>query len=550
MSSVSNSVFSEVLQEGKLCDVVVSVDNVEFKAHKIILCGCSSYFRNLFCSKPSTVYSFSSVSPNIWSLILEYAYTGSLVVTEENVLELLAAANRFTIKGILKASSDFLEQKLCVKNCISTWMSADLHNCSDLSQKAYLYILHHFEEVAGFSMEFPQLSVQQLLDFIEKDELNVREESAVFEAILRWIDHAPEERRGHIALLLSKVRLLVMSTESLIDTVSKNNLVRNNRSCLAMVIHVMETLQESNMERPLTYMRLPYNMLLAIGGWAKDFPTESIEVYNVRADRWVRLTNNGESPRAFHGCVYLNGFVYCIGGFDNFDYLRSVRKLSLVTRTWQEVGPMHSIRCYVSVAVLNGCILAMGGYDRYGQLNTAERYKPDTNQWTLIAPMHDQRSNANAATLHGKIYICGGFNGEEPLSSAECYDPHSNQWTLITPMETGLNGAAVIAYKDLIYVAGGFNGSRCVNSVAAYDPLSHSWRAMAPMKNSRSNFGIAVLEDQLYVVGGFENYGPTCTVECYDGKTNRWKSVQHMNLPCSTPSCCVVERSPYFSYLE
>lgn len=139
------------------------------------------------------------------SLILDYAYTGSVVVMEENVKELLAAADRFAVKGVLKASSDFLEQKLCVKNCISTWMLADVHNCPDLRQKAYLYILHHFEEVAGSSVEFVQLSVQQLAYFIEKDELNVRQEGAVFEAILHWIDHVPEERRGHMAVLLSKV---------------------------------------------------------------------------------------------------------------------------------------------------------------------------------------------------------------------------------------------------------------------------------------------------------------------------------------------------------
>ncbi|XP_062285987.1 kelch-like protein 10 [Scomber scombrus] len=545
MSTISNSVFSQVLLEGKLCDVVISVGNVEFQAHRIILCGCSSFFRNLFCTTPSEVYSFPDVPPNIMSLIMEYAYNSSVVVTEENVLGLLAAAHRFAIHGILSATSDFLEQKLCVENCIGTWMSAELYNCPDLRKKANLYILHHFEEVAGSSEKFLQLSVQQLAGLIKKDELNVRQESTVFEAILRWIDHNLEERKSHMAVLLSKVRLLVMSVNYLVDTVCKNNLVRTSLACVTMVSNAMKTLHESNMEKPLTCTRLPHTVLLTIGGWVKDCPTESVEIYDVRADRWVTLSNNGKAPRAFHGCVYLNGFVYCIGGFDNLSFLRSVRRLNLFTRSWQEVGPMNSVRCYVSVAVLNGCIYAMGGYDRFGQLNTVERYQPNANQWTMMAPMNDQRSNANATTLHGKIYICGGFNGEELLSSAECYNPQSNQWTMIASMGSGLNGAAVIAYKDLIYVVGGFNGVNCVNTVIAYDPVSHRWRAIPPMINSRSNFGIAVLEDQLYAVGGFENLGASHEVERYDG--NSWKSVQRLNIPCSTPSCCVVERNPYFS---
>lgn len=201
----------------------------------------------------------------------------------------------------------------------------------------------------------------------------------------------------------AKVRLLVMPVSYLIDTVCKNNLVRTSLACVAMVTNAMKTLHESNLEKPLSCTRLPHTVLLTIGGWVKDCPSESIELYDVRADYWLTLTKNGKSPRAFHGCVYLDGFIYCIGGFDNMSFLRSVRRLNLLTRIWEEAGPMNSVRCYVSVTVLDGCIYAMGGYDRLGQLNTAERYRPDTNQWSLIAPMNDQRSNANATSLHGKV---------------------------------------------------------------------------------------------------------------------------------------------------
>lgn len=38
-------ILNELRLEGKLCDVVIKVGDVDFKAHKNILCGCSSYFR-------------------------------------------------------------------------------------------------------------------------------------------------------------------------------------------------------------------------------------------------------------------------------------------------------------------------------------------------------------------------------------------------------------------------------------------------------------------------------------------------------------------------
>ncbi|XP_049456957.1 kelch-like protein 10 [Epinephelus fuscoguttatus] len=540
---------NELRLEDKLCDAVIRVDGVDFNVHMVILCSCSSYFRDLFRGKTSTseqqVYTFSQVSPTTMSLILDYAYTGLVVVTEENVLELLAGADHFAIKGIVQACCNLLEQQLNYKSCVHIWMLAGSHKCTELRQKAYLYILHHFEEVTEHSEKLLQLSVGQMADLIEKDELNVRQESAVFETILRWINYAPEERRGHMATLLSKVRLLLMSSKYLVNTVMVNALVMKSPLCRTMVIHTLNTLLKSKTRRPLTRTRLPSAVLLAIGGWMNDAPTNRIHLYNVRADSWVTVNNSREAPRMFHGCVFLNGFVYCVGGYDGFKYLRSVRKLDLVTQTWQNVGSMRLVRCYVSVVALDGCIYAMGGCNKSGRLKTAERYQPDTSQWTLIAPMHEYRSNASATTLHGKVYICGGFNWAEPLSTAECYDPHANQWTLITPMGNGYDATLAIAYKDQIYVVGGLRETSHTSRVIAYDPQSNQWSMVNHMINPRSSFGIAVLEDQLYVVGGLNDYGIISKVERYDEKTNAWSVVQDMEVPCSDLSCCVVERCPF-----
>lgn len=151
--------------------------------------------------------------------------------------------------------------------------------------------------------------------------------------------------------------------------------------------------------------RLPNVILFAIGGWSGGDPTNGIEVYDVRADHWINVTNNLERPRAYHGAAFLNGYVYCIGGFDRVEHFNSVRRFDLSTHTWHEAAPMHYRRCYVSVTVLNGCIYAMGGYDGHARLSSAERYRPETNQWSLIAPMHEQRSDASCTTLYDKVGV-------------------------------------------------------------------------------------------------------------------------------------------------
>ncbi|KAM4619778.1 kelch-like protein 10 [Polymixia lowei] len=164
------------------------------------------------------------------------------------------------------------------------------------------------KELTRVSGEFLGLSLQQLVDIIENDHLNVKQEDVVFEAILCWIAHSPWDHKAHISVLLPK----------------------QNYNC--------------------------------IGGWSEGRPTNAIEAYHSRADHWVNLTEDEEGPQAHRGVVSLNSFVYCIGGTDGVGRLNTVRRFDPITRTWHHVAPMHYRRCYLSVAVLNGCIYDMGGF--------------------------------------------------------------------------------------------------------------------------------------------------------------------------------------------
>ncbi|KAI4882850.1 hypothetical protein NFI96_022073, partial [Prochilodus magdalenae] len=557
MSAMACTVFNELRLEGKLCDVVVLVNGVEFKAHKNILCGCSPYFRALFTSgwNPSEkrVYNIPGLSPAMMRQIIEYAYTRSISINTENVEELLAAADYLSVTGVIHACCQFLEAQLCVENCIGIWTFADSYSCCELRQKAYLFILRHFEEMVCDSEEFLHLTLVQLGKIIEKDSLNVRQEETVFEAILRWILHMPNERKRHLSVLLPKVRMGLMTAEYFMNNVKNNCFVKDNEDCRPIIISALKALYDLNIRglcntdfrNPLTCPRLPYNILLAIGGWSGGSPTNGIEAYDARADRWVNVTSDEECPRAYHGTTYLNGFVYCIGGFDGIDYFNSVRKFNPVFRTWHQVAPMHYRRCYVSVAVLKGYIYAMGGFDGYVRMNTAERYEPESNQWTMIAPMHEQRSDASATTLYNKVYICGGFNGNECLFTAECYNPETNQWSLIAPMRSRRSGVGVIAYKKLVYAVGGFDSNNRLRSVEAYNPMTNTWRTVHNMFNPRSNFGIEVVVDgMLFVVGGFNGLTTTFNVECYDEKTDEWYNANDMEIFRSALSCCVVPGLP------
>ncbi|XP_056274326.1 kelch-like protein 10 [Pseudoliparis swirei] len=550
-SSPRRSVFNDLRLEGQFCDAVINVENVTFDVHRVILCECSEYFIALFgrwCPPGKKVFIIPGVSPDAMRLIIEFAYTGSVSVTEENVRELLLAADQLNVMAVVQTCCDFLGEQLKAENCIGIFEFTDIVFCPELQRRAYRHVVEHFEEVARHE-EFLQLSLQQLIDLLERDDLNVRNESVAFEAVLRWIDHAPETRKAHIAVLFSKVRLALTSLNYMRLKVLSNELVSTSTECLSMARGVLEAIghirtSRPSLSNPLLRRRLPNAVLLAIGGWSGGNPTNAIEAYDFRADYWVNKTNNCERPRTFHGTAVLNGSLYCIGGFDWAEYFNSVRRFDLRTRVWHEAASMCHCRCSVSVTALDGCIYAMGGFDGNSWLCTAERYRPEANQWSLIAPMQEHRSDASSTTLHNKLYICGGFNGSECLQTAECYLPGADQWTLIAPMRIPRSGTGTAAYGGLVYAVGGFDGNNCLDTAEAYDPVHNSWQEVTPMVTPRSNFGIEVLDDRLFVVGGFNGNTSCCNVESYEGTTAEWTEACDMGISRSALSCCVVSGLP------
>ncbi|XP_060951326.1 kelch-like protein 10 [Limanda limanda] len=537
------------LLAGLFCDAILQVEDVQFPIHRITLFGCSLYFQALFRCRTNTgqIFHIPLVSPDILRIIIEFAYTGSVASTEDNVQELMMTADMLNIIGIIKECSHFIGDQICPQNCIGIWQFTHTCHSTELRDEASRYIIQHFEDIIPFE-EFLQLSVKELTEFIARDELNVRKESVVFDAILRWIGHKPKEREQHIAVLLSQVRLGLTSKEYIVNKVIPNVLVKNNPECKKIEDNSLQIILHKNSRRSLrsglrntlARPRVPHSVMLSSGGWSEGNPICDIEAYDFSADLWINIPDKLEHPRAYHGTVFLNGYVYFLGGFDRVEYFNSVVRLDLETHTWQEVAPMYYRRCYVSVTVLDGFIYALGGSDGRNRHSTAERYCPETNQWTQIATMDLVRSDASCTVLHGKIYMCGGFTGTECLKTAEIYDPETNQWTMTSPMRISRSGLSAAAYNNKIYVVGGCDGQSRLSSVESYNLQTNTWHQLSPMLTCRSNFCLDVIQERLYVVGGYDGAFVTQMAEVYNPHTNAWCNITMPDFPRSGASSCVV----------
>ncbi|XP_053267996.1 zinc finger and BTB domain-containing protein 49 [Pleuronectes platessa] len=98
--------------QGLLCDCMLVVKGVCFKAHKNVLAAFSSYFRSIFQSSPSQKNEvFNLVIQDVSGIghILDYMYTSHLDINQDNVQALLDIAQCLQVPNVQSMCNAFLK---------------------------------------------------------------------------------------------------------------------------------------------------------------------------------------------------------------------------------------------------------------------------------------------------------------------------------------------------------------------------------------------------------------------------------------------------------
>ena len=137
--------------------------------------------------------SINGVESAMIKLLVDYAYTSEVHITKHNVQSLLSAANLLEVLPVRDACCQFMERNMDETNCLGIHCFAEAHACMDLKEKAKEFTLQYFPDVSQ-QEEFLGLTEEKLVEFISDDELCVENEEAVFNGVMRWLDHDRETR--------------------------------------------------------------------------------------------------------------------------------------------------------------------------------------------------------------------------------------------------------------------------------------------------------------------------------------------------------------------
>ncbi|XP_074604931.1 kelch-like protein 28 isoform X3 [Brevipalpus obovatus] len=540
----------------RLCDVSLEVKGSHLKAHKVVLCATSAYFDAMFntdemVERTKSVITLHDIDFDALKLLVDYAYTGQIVISEDNVQLLLPAASLLQINTVREACCKFLLCQLEPSNCLGIRHFADAYSCEELYTTSDKFVVENFPAVAQ-TEEFLALSYKELEDLISSNHLNVHDEFEVYKAVIRWVRFDLKQRESELAQLLNHVRFPLIHRKTLMNEICKEPLLESNPESKDLLLEAMQyhlcPEQRIGMNSIRTKSRRPKglrNLLFAIGGCALFAVHNECEYYDPVSDHWIPLAST-LTRRSRLGVTSLDRFIFAVGGYnaDNKESkeLSSAEYYDSNANEWWSLSQDMGIkRSCLACATHNGLIYAAGGYDGASCLNSVERFDPLADTWCSVSAMNGRRRHGRLAVLDSCLYFIGGFDGCNYQSSMERFDPREGKWHVMPGMANRRSSCGVATLNGKIYAVGGNDGTLCLSSVERFDQKANIWENVATLNTKRSTHDLVEADGYLYAIGGNDSVTGLNSVERYDSVVNKWSYISPMIIRRSSLGAAVLE---------
>ena len=164
-SEILLSKCAQFRDQSQFIDVRLKVCEDIFPAHRIVLSANSDYFHAMFTdgmkesNQEVIELKDESISRDALKIVMDSIYTGDLNVNEENVFEVLAAADHLQVTTVVQQCCDFLKREFIQ-------LRLDLHNYCLLSTVADRHCLRDLQEAAEKKMASMYVDVCESEEFL------------------------------------------------------------------------------------------------------------------------------------------------------------------------------------------------------------------------------------------------------------------------------------------------------------------------------------------------------------------------------------------------
>ncbi|XP_078571593.1 kelch repeat and BTB domain-containing protein 2-like [Branchiostoma floridae x Branchiostoma japonicum] len=529
----------DLQKAGVLQDVILEVEGRQFPCHRLVLSAASPYFRAMFTSdmaesRQKTVV-LQGLDAGMFEEILSYIYSGTLHVSLDKVQPLYQAADLLQLNYVRNTCSSYMAMNVECSTCVDLYKFADFFALVNVRKSCLRCIDRNFFEVAS-SKEFCSLSVNQLTEIISHDKLDVKDETTVWEAVVRWVQHSREERLHHLPSILSHIRFNLLSSDYT-AAILEHPLVKEDPGGSEVIRNIM--VQERNNDmKPGPEVTMEMALLFDTGRSSRN-----LVFINPREGKYINCRYKTQDlPSVTDVTVTSDNNIYILSREQDSNDQLSVFKYNHTGNVWEDAG-MSSVSKWLKLEKLDGLrynnehLVEVDGILFYLAVNRVEGYElvlmrkynwhraqwEECSQLELDNTIYDFSA---ALSCSSHLYVITGLE-------LYCYDPSQDRWSKRTPPITTDDICSAVVMGTEIFCSDG-------NFTVVYDTESDCWQELQDWPDPRSSninaLKLFVLENQLHILLTYTSNsqdGYISLVYVHDRYADTWRDLE-ANLPCGT----------------
>ncbi|XP_078597323.1 kelch repeat and BTB domain-containing protein 12-like [Branchiostoma floridae x Branchiostoma japonicum] len=417
----------DLQKAGVLQDVVLEVEGRRFPCHRLVLSAASPYFRAMFTSdmaesRQKTVV-LQGLDAGMFGEILSYIYSGTLHVSLDKVQPLYQAADLLQLDYVRDTCSSYMAMNVEHSTFVDMYNFADVFSADIVLRRCVEWIDINFAEFS-ISEEFGSLSVNQLTKIISHDELDVKEETTVWEAVVRWVQHSREDRLHHLPSMLPHIRFNLLTSDDR-AAILEHPLVREDPGSSEVIRNVVQN------GKPSSRLGRTTEMVLLSDGISND-----LLFMNPREGKYITCSYN-RKPGATDLTVTSDNNIYILTHNRESNNQSSVLKYNHAGNVWEHAG-ISSVSTWLRLENDLICykehLVAVDRTLYYLAENTEgvvwmRKYNRHTDQWQECSqPQLDNTTYGYSAALS-----CSSHLYFLTTSEVHRYDPRQDRWCKRSP---------------------------------------------------------------------------------------------------------------------
>ena len=210
--------FQQLRLDDEITDFTIVSGKQSFNCHRVILAGSSpvlqAMVRSGMTEGSENKANIDTIPPSVMQLILDYLYTGDVVIPHENLQKTVQAADYLQLLELKEICIGDVDAALQPSNIVSWYKLADGLDIKELKSKCAEVVSSCLAEISRFT-EFQELDFAEVNRFMSSAQETDADPDDLLEASMEWINSKPSQRIDCMEELLQKIQLLECSVECL-----------------------------------------------------------------------------------------------------------------------------------------------------------------------------------------------------------------------------------------------------------------------------------------------------------------------------------------------